>query len=300
MFKNLYYLNSYAQENSMSSTLELPVGVGNKDILSTLNAKFEKYYDLLECFFEERLKCDSSFCLSHLRNLQDSFICILEKKEGSYENLKNVLDSISKEYKSFLIRRPIEAGHTFFRFCSYSSSLSRDKEFYHCPALRNATDTRFGNEEKHYWYLGYSKDVCKCEARGRVGSLATFKLKAGTETLFIIDFTQKGLFDESNLESEEVCYIIWWLIASCYCFTNEETSKETYIIPQMISRYIEENMKDVSGIRYYTVRNEKLDPFENTYVNIALFTNNYNDEGYDLSLCEKFEMIDSEQNVTTK
>lgn len=87
----------------------------------------------------------------------------------------------------------------------------------------------------------------------------------------------------------------------CYCVDrNEDSDTVTYIFPQLVSQYIKENYPQITGIKYYTVRNDKLDPNENEFVNVALFTREYDEDGYDVKLCETFKMICCKQNVKTK
>ena len=96
-------------------------------------------------------------------------------------------------------------------------------------------------------------------------------------------------------------HLFWPIIAACYCIYDssqlsdesykiERTYKAEYVFPQFLSRYLREHHPYISGIRYFTVRNENLDSTSTDWTNYALFTNfsNAGDRDYDLDLLNRF------------
>lgn len=148
-------------------------------------------------------------------------------------------------------------------------------------------------------YLGYSEDVCYLEM-GKVDcSCIKLKLKEGKK-LSCFDLTLRYFDNDQN-----VLVKFWPLVAACnlipfYCvFTKEVYTpsnigfKEEYIIPQLLTMYIHKKFpKVVDGIRYYTVRNEDLNPFCDKYMNLILFTRYHKQIRFDKDLCDKFYWSD--------
>ena len=300
MIKNIYYLNEFAKLHKKQYVVELPIKVQSDNYPLILKERYKEYESLLKDFLVshdgeaiwEDVKDDLTY-------LYESFIDVIEG--GSYENFRKCLEEIDEKRQLIKSMKKTLDKVDYYRFCSYSTKLTEPKHFYHCPITRRGMNTRFGIADIPLWYLGCSKDVCMYEAAGCNGSLAVFRQKDSTEPINIIDLTQKGCCNkDEDLFPLGICYLFWWILACCYCFLDNDNHEQTSTIPQMFAKYIRENYKDISGIRYYTVRNSQLNPNEDTYVNVALFTREYNAEGYDICLCEKFEMVRCEQNVKTK
>lgn len=298
MIKNIYNLNEFAKQHNTSYVTELPIKVQDQNIVQILTNRFNEYMSLLNKFLIEKSGSDIwDNVKDDLTFLHNSIIKVIEN--DSYERLKICLDKIEQKWNLLnMMKRELERVD-LYRFCSYSTVLTQDKQFYHCPICKKGVNTRFGKADTPLWYLGYSIDVCKYEAHGRGGSLAIFR-QIDSTPLTIIDLTQKVYYNvNEDTYPHGACYIFWWLLACCYCYLDSDNHEMTSIFPQLFAKYIKEKYIDVSGIRYYTVRNCQLNPGEETFVNLALFTRDYNLEGYDMNLCGKFKMIDSEQNVTT-
>ena len=289
-------LNEFAKQQGKGSVVELPVRVQKHNYLSILEERYKGYTLLLEEFLSSKgRKAIWENVKDDLKLMCDSFIKVI--KDNFYESLSQCFDKIEKKWSLIdLIGTTLEE-RDYYRFCSYSTNLTQPKDFYHCPFGKEGINTRFGTSEIPLWYLGCSKEVCKCEAEGKTGSLAVFRQKKDTEPIKIIDLTQKKYYDINENSGLGFCYVFWWLLACCYCFLETDNHKETSVVPQMFAKYIRDNYKDISGIKYYTVRNSLLNPEEETFVNVALFTRKYDAEGYDMNLCGKFEMLDCKQNV---
>lgn len=305
MYKNLYELCQYAKEAGRLSALELPLEMKDEGITDLLSSRFESYKSLLISFLDYyNLEDVKHEYLPFLEELQDCIMKILSYGLSEYSSFKETLDKINNQFD--LVNRvslDINNNQEFYRLCSYKENLKEAKEFYHCPITSkdNNIATRFGTKDDFLWYLGYTRLVCiECEARKKTACMALFRMKPN-ESLRVLDLTQGELFSEKNLKTKSLCYIFWWLIACCYCgYDKFSDDHNTYTIPQLFSKYLKENYPSIDGIKYYTVRNAQLNPDENTYVNVAFFTRNYNEEGYDMDLCGKFEMISSEQNINIR
>lgn len=307
MYKNLYELCQYAKDSGRLSSLELPLELKDNNLVNLLRIRFDKYMSLLVSFLDKKLSPTEApniknKYLPYLEKIQVNMLDIIKNGETAYPSFKTTLDEINKEFDLFnKVTLNIRKNQELYRLCSYRNDLKEAKEFYHCPNtnIENNKQSRFGGKKDILWYLGYTREVCiECEAREITACIALFRLKTN-EKLKLLDLTQGNLFSKNNSKTDCLCYIFWWLIACCYCGYDKYDANDhnTYTIPQMLSKYIKENYLDIDGIKYYTVRNALLNPNENTYVNVAFFTRNYNEEGYDMDLCGKFEMISSEQNI---
>lgn len=289
-------LNEFAKQQGKGSVVELPVRVQKHNYLSILEERYKGYTLLLEEFLSsKRRKAIWENVKDDLKLMCDSFIRVI--KENSYESCSQCFKEIEKRRNLIGLMGITLEEKDYYRFCSYSTNLTQPKDFYHCPIGKNGINTRFGTAEIPLWYLGCSKEVCKCEAEGQIGSLAVFRKKNNIEPIKIIDLTQKKYYEINENFESGFCYVFWWLLACCYCFLDTDNHEETSVVPQMFAKYIRDNHKDISGIKYYTVRNSQLNPKEDTFVNVALFTREYDAEGYDVNLCGKFEMVCCEQNV---
>lgn len=302
MIKNLNKLNEYAIKKNASYILELPLSFDGEaeELIKELTKRYEDYIKLLKDFESSTRVFDLGDITNDIEMLYQCIISVIKNGDNAYSTLTNNLNLINTKYHLFdMIKKPLGAN-PLYRFCSYDANLTKPKEFYHCPTKYEGTNTRFGKPDNYLWYLGLSKEVCKYEAKGKIGSMATFVINEGTNPMLVLDLTQDGIFVDSSI-LEKKCYVFWWLLVCCYCVArNEGSDNITYIFPQLFSQYIKDNYSNISGIKYYTVRNDKLDPNENKYVNVALFTKEYNEEGYDVKLCENFKMIESEQNIKTE
>ena len=300
MINNISDLNKYAIGKGLEYIVELPLAIRNDDIIEAMSKRHHEFTNLLRDFWKGNNTSNYEYVIYEIDRLRDCFVNVNKKGDAAYSDLARVLTDINDTHKLFnFIKKPLD-NIKLYRFCSYDTNLSQPKHFYHCPTIIQGSNTRFGKPDNYLWYLGYSETVSKYEAKGKPGSMATFIKRNVEEPLYIIDLTQDGLFKDDSSDFDMLCYIFWWLLVCCYCVAEDERfDTETYAFPQLVSRYFKENYPDVDGIKYYTVRNTKLNPYEKTYTNVALFTREYNLEGYDMNLCGKFKMIESKQNVKT-
>jgi hypothetical protein len=303
MIKNIYWLNEYAKQHHRSNVVELPLRIEGNDIKATLTQRFEDFVSLLR-EYDNYTKIPDPKSLNEMidfiRQLKDCFLHLIQNDDKEYLWFDDILFAIDKKYNFFNCLKKNYNYKELYRIRIDNPNLHDEKDFYHCPIQKNHSNSRFGTPDNCLWYLGLSEKVCKYEARGKESSLATFLKKDTVNTTTFIDLTQDGLFSNGTSEFDMKSYLFFWLLICCYCVT-EDISQDylTYRFPQFLCKFIKKNYPEVSGIKYYTVRNEKLNPDETTFINLALFTKNYNEDGYDMNVCGDFIMTNCYQNVNT-
>lgn len=233
---------------------------------------------------------EDSTIVSYLRKLTDGIINTLKTK--NYESFKKTLDDI----RFMEIAPKKELTNDMLLFRSRPSYFQEKEDFYHLPSdkIEKSKCGRFNTNGEITWYLGESRDVCWLEMNNADNVISTMKLKLkkGEKSLSLIDITAENLYssNDSKLECE---IVLFPLVLACYCITEGDDTDVMYLVPQFLSRYIREKRKEynIAGIQYFTVRNERLNPWDNTYKNVGLFpekdeTNNCN---YDMNLMNKFK-----------
>lgn len=277
--------HSLNDNSILNFPLNVPVCISIDDFLEDL---FEKYYNLL-CDQRELLNSDFKITEERLVEISSavSYVSqnILEALENyrkgkiasAFDNIKEALN------KGELQEIKLEANEckTFYRMRS-GLGHKYEMEFYHVPfdKLHLTDNCRFSMQGFPCLYIGYTEDVCKKEIR-KDGSIIQLDLKEnGEPPLSLVDLTW---YESSNKERGSFL-ISFPLIAACYIVPNYCKSinkecceiglrfKEQYVIPQMVSAYIRENL-EVNGIRYYTTRDENLNSQKTDGMNIALFAN---------------------------
>lgn len=176
--------------------------------------------------------------------------------------------------------------------------LTDSKEFYHIPFNKRylCSNFRFSIAGYPCLYLGCSPEICLCEIRNQKSSCIEIKLK---ENLNVADLTLNVLSIGSLLQSDAPIQLltIFPLLVSCYLIYqpgdwDKIMFREEYIIPQLLTMYIRNEMKNVDGIRYFTAQIEYLFSNDNQYKNVVLFTNCRDNQIYDQQLLNKFDWRD--------
>lgn len=289
--------NSLNGKNILWFPLQVP---HNVLMYKFLEDTFNKYLMLVK---REEFKI-SEDNVKIVRGVMDGLLNVLKihqtgdviKAYESFETLmKYFYDSDSK-----LPSIKLEDGYTFYRMRAKEHNLKDKREFYHLPINKRSlcSSGRFSIAGYPCLYLGYSKNVCMVET-SQNGTMCGLELsKAQTKGLKILDLS----FGNSQNEDEDVdnFIIAWPLIVSCYIImANEQINRdskfrEEYIIPQMLTAYLRHNT-DFDGIRYYSTRNENLNPYgrkEEDFRNVVLFTKNYDSDGYDMELINRFKWFE--------
>lgn len=266
--------------------LHVPVSISIEVFLNDL---FSKYLQLLN---DQRELLKSEYCFSEdeLNHICPNVKYVSTKiinALGNYKNGKiksaynNIKDAVEKGQMQKIELKEDDCK-TFYRMRS-GLGHAEEKEFYHVPfdKLYLTDSYRFSMSGFPCLYMGYTEEVCKKEIRAD-GSVIQMELKNNNRPpLKLVDLT----WFEASYTERDSFLISFPIIAACYIVPNyckslkkecEEIKpkfKEQYVIPQLVSAFIRENMDDVNGIRYYTTRNENLEPQKTDDMNIALFAN---------------------------
>lgn len=272
---------------------------------------FKKYYDLLKQVGRSDLMKDAQGLGNAILKSLDEYYH--GNTIAAYEKLEDKLSNVFSGLNEIIVENDIDEGQSFYRMRA-ESNLNSPKDFYHTPFNKRyfCGPQRFSVPGYPTLYVAYSKSCCMAEMEG-YHSLGEFKYK-GERKVKILDLTmnppikiKKGV----QPIPEEIFLSYWPLIATCYVVNTvpegidkrQAKFREEYIIPQLLSLYVKENLVkkgEIWGIRYYTVNKEDLDPCgtgENDYRNIMFFTE-YNSKSptpYDMELMNNFEFMGSKQ-----
>lgn len=227
-------------------------------------------------------------------------------ENNSYNPLEEVLNKI--RFSGYAPKCKLKSEIELFR--SRKGNHSDVKEFYHRKfdtekneyAGQNNVSQQLGRFDTIgviSWYLGRSSEVCEIETRRNdkidIYSIINLHLKNECQRchpLSMIDMTSEYIRFKDQ-EPTDYDIVLFPLYLACYCISEDESNKDIYRVSQYLSQYIysHRNEMDVIGIQYFTVRNEELNPCDNTYKNICIFPeeSNKSEEGYDMILMNKFE-----------
>lgn len=271
--------------------------------------------------------------MQDLNIVKEGIIAALDKLDKDEDGVYRVLEKMLKEinFGNRLYKKEITQSMDLYRTrANIPNDRAKDeKDFYHRPFdIKNENTGRFNSKDFQGWYLGESKEVTKIEIKDKSKfNTCKVNLKDGKK-LEVADLTSEELYSEKwNKDSSDFAMIIFPLVLACYCCVKRDensTQNETrssqdkdkqsheernkmYVIPQCLAKYIRNNAEQmgVCGIRYFTVRNEDLNPNENTYKNICLFTDDKNAEPvcinedkhmYDMKLMKMFDFDTNVEN----
>ena len=181
--------------------------------------------------------------------------------------------------------------------------FDKAKELFHVPSTKNYLCQSFRFSESGYpaLYLSASKEGCKVEIPGKA-TIAKFLLRNVEKTFHFLDLTFLNLQNnELNVtKNQKELHLMWPIIACCYILTHWDSNnqrqdnairfyKEEYIFPQLLSRFLRETAL-VDGIKYFTVRDELLDPSNDDKTDYVFFTKQYDKNGLDEILSSKFDI----------
>jgi len=263
---------------------------------------FEKYKSLINDYSEnlKELGVSVDGVIKNVCNFRDAYIQMHEAilagdADEAYKDMAKVLNSdnyfIETEIKSQ------EAPILFYRARS-GINWTQKEDFYHVPFNKTylCNSYRFSIAGYPSLYIGYSKEVCKKELRGKDCSCIELTQE---KDLHVIDLTwtmkdaKPGL--TTFLQAYPViaaCYVVPFFCKNlgreCPDVIEKQTFKEQYIFPQFVTMFIKKKF-DVDGIIYFTTRDENLTPSKDNDKNIALFPK-YNENClYDNDLIRKFD-----------
>ena len=298
-----YFL--YNEHDVLYLPLQVPVGV---PILLFMKDFFEKYKSLIEDSAEILKEFDVNVdnVIKNVCKFRDAYIQMHEAilsgdADVAYQDMAEVLSS-----DSYFIKTEIKKQEPPVHFYRARSGINwtQKEDFYHVPFNKTylCGSYRFSIAGYPSLYIGYSKEVCKKEVRGKECSCIELTQK---EDLHVADLTWTNKDERSGLALFLQAYPV---IAACYVvpffcknlgkecpdIIEKQTFKEQYIFPQFVTMFIKKYL-DVEGIIYYTTRDENLIPSKDNDKNIALFPKYAENILYDKKLIEKFDW----DNITT-
>lgn len=265
--------------------LDVPI---DKNVYDFMEDSFEKYVYLLETVKDGESVIDDNF-ITTVKTLE----CVLLKTLKTY-----MTGDIYMSYRYFQhgllpMRQDlpiVEIKQERYYRMRAKMYLFDKKEFYPLDNDKRylCKPERFSVSGYPCLYVGYSEKVCLKEM-GTCGSI--IDLTHNTDTPFrILDLTF-----EQDFQNEILFVKTWPLIAACYmvpyyCIKRDKTCppdniafKIEYVIPQFLTLFVKRNLITVDGIRYYTVRDAKLNPYArgvNDMRNIMFFCQSDNEEKY--------------------
>lgn len=191
------------------------------------------------------------------------------------DNLENLSKTLDLPKLSTEIETDPNAKSKFYKLRGDKLNLICENDFMHMPfdQVHNCSGARFSLPGTPCLYLGYSKSVCAAELDIDKGSCGEFTLK---QSINVFDLTL-----QNNDKLDKIDFLLTWpLIAACYVVAEKDgvrlssSFKQEYIFPQLLTSYVLSISKKytIRGIRYYSCRENNIQVDENTYVNLALFT----------------------------
>lgn len=279
--------------------LQVPMGI---DMLCFLEDTFDKYYHLVDHICNTHKVDSSQIDLDRIVALGNTLIEVLcYFRKGKIAEAYFYFEKQMEKNYELLPLWSLKDGD-FYRMRK-KRDIKRISQLYPLPPeLRYLSGgMRFSIPGYSCLYLGHSESVCKLEISS-TGSMIKIKPKENVE-FNLVDLT----FSDDMLNGrnkEELKFIHSWpLIASCYidqfyclrgkciCPPEGVNFNEKYIIPQFLTTYIRKCHVEINGIRYYTVKNDNIDPFgrdEKDMRNIVLYIDSSSDQSYD-AFIDNFE-----------
>lgn len=281
--------------------LHAPVGI---PMLLFMKDFFEKYISLLVDSAEilKELQTDVDTVINNVNKFREAYIKLHKSilsgdSDIAYQEMSKVLGS-----DNFFIKSELKNQGQPLLFYRARSGINwtQKEDFYHIPFDKTylCNSYRFSIAGYPSLYIGYSKEVCKKEAREKACSCIELMLKDDS-VINVVDLTWTQANENPGLTSFLQAYPI---IAACYVvpfycknlerecpdIIDKQTFREQYIFPQFVTMFIKKNL-GVDGIIYFTTRDKNLDPRKNDDKNIALFTKYEENILYDKGLIEKFK-----------
>lgn len=274
-------------------------------LVDNINSIYEDLNKDTQSYNKKEVLDWTHFLISGIKDCHKFYLCgsILQAQNALFSALDRIY-AILKECCSKL-----ESPHKYWRIRKGKSSSIYLSDLYHIPfnQIYLCKDDRFNTKGYPCLYLSWEERGCIQEMNysPKEDTLASFLYDKDYE-LQVIDLTIVNNAEYNTDKANIIGHIIWPLLAACYgiseyckgsrkeCTNISKNFKIEYVIPQMFAEYVHHQM-NLDGIKYYTVRNEHLDPSSSSMKNIVLFTNPKNRTKYDMDLLNKFN-IDIIQN----
>ena len=302
-----------SEEEWRKLNLSLPVYVcKGKRLTTVVSERLNSYVEMAtEILSDTNIFDDCFHC--QLNKLVKGLIAVFEKIDNcEFDNAYSILceqlelDSILEPFKHRLESKDY-----------YRARLGKgikSNEMFHVPVVKNylCKSNRFSESGYPALYLSESEDSCKKEIP-EYGTMAKFHLHENSNLevvdMTFLDYNNNTLrlnamkdcnSDRNNNTCQKALHLMWPILMCCYTISYwcpfekkqcpvERGYIEEYTFPQLFSRYLRKNGL-ADGIRYFTVRDETLDPNESNMADIVLFTKEYDESGYDEKLRSKFRI----------
>ena len=250
----------------------------------------------------------------HMLNSCDSIQDVLNEifvqgnKAQGYAKLKSFLDNHKSDVdvlNSFPQMPGDDSIKYLYRFASKSWSQKDRKSLFHPPFEVNKNcrlNYRYSGEEFPSLYLGCSLEVCLAEMNSTNKDdfyAAQFRLRNG-KTVRVLNlgyrweemspFCYSDAGDKQKLDFFKGWFSLYPLMLASSIVKKSKT-KDEYIVPQFLMRYIKEST-DLDGIRYYSTKRCYIDAWTKKSLNFAFPAKSDKKEGYDDFLTKKFELAE--------
>ena len=252
----------------------------------------------------------TQYMLDSCDSIQDVLkqIFVLGNKDQGYVKLKAFLDTHKLDVKALnsLPQEPEDDSVKYlYRFASKSWSKKDRKSLFHPPFEVNKSchlNYRYSGEEFPSLYLGCSLEVCLAEMNSTNKDdfyAAQFRLR-NEETVRVLNlgyrweemspFCYSDASDKPKLDFFKGWFSLFPLMLASSIVKKSET-KDEYVLPQFLMRYIKEST-NLDGIRYYSTKRCYIDAWTKMSLNFAFPAKIDKKEGYDDILAKKFELTE--------
>lgn len=299
--------------------LWLPINISEKgNIKNTVKYRLDEYQKLFKDGAPDDLKLSvNDKTIENINKLISGLLVVSEilyNKNYNDNYFNEALEHLSKTLNAIQFKENFLDDSNYIKTLKKSESLYRlrngehvDKlEMFHCPSVINGNPCgieRFSLKGFPMLYCGASQDACEREVYHDKSSYTTaeFILEDSIKyfDLACVDLNYKTHLKDTK---EKKFYLFWPIIALCYIVDNSDKEHSdskaknlTYLFPQLLAAYIQKECPDIKCIRYFTVRNENLDPTKETFTDYAFFTDAEicsipKNHGYDMKLYQKFNI----------
>lgn len=294
-------------DSSLLPILSLPVYIKENRLSPILCRRLEDYYGLVSDKLKNENEYDDNFFMD-LRGIIDT----IKKVIGLIDSCK--FDEAYKEFSEYfknsdVLKNCLVTLNTEVFYRARCGEITSADDMFHVPVNKNylCKSNRFSESGYPALYLSNSETGCMAEIEAP-WTVAKFKMKeAYSDEIKILDLTflnfktYKPIYEDPGEDiSQKAMHLLWPLLAACYCisfrcdiehrqYEPKRDYKVEYVFPQMLSRFLREE-RSVDGIKYFTVRDENLNPNEETMADFVFFTNGYNEHGVDERLRRKFDI----------
>lgn len=252
----------------------------------------------------------TQYMLDSCDSIQDVLneIFVLGKRDQGYVKLKVFLDNHKSDVEALnsLPQMPGDAPIEYlYRFASKNWSERNRKSLFHPPFEVNKSshlNYRYSGKEFPSLYLGCSLEVCLAEMNSKNKDdfyAAQFRLCHG-ETVRVLNlgyrweemspFCLSDASDKQKLDFFKGWFSLFPLMLASSIVKQSKT-KDEYVLPQFLMRYIKEST-DLDGIRYYSTKRCYIDAWTRNSLNFAFPAKADKKKGYDDFLTKKFELTE--------